>query len=160
MKERYIERCTWMKRMVLLLLERKWEHYVWGGENLWANLHSMMPLLNPVMCRFSFPLFYWQLNSHIFLFCVSLCSKNANVLLFITFKQFFSLKKGGEGGHVFLKSASEHYSAGHSRESLEKRESGTASIQNVTHAILSTVHWFWQMAITHSLTQKLERVDE
>lgn len=113
-----------------------------------------------VMCRFSFPLFYWQLNSHIFLFCVSLCSKNANVLLFITFKQFFSLKKGGEGGHVFLKSASEHYSAGHSRESLEKRESGTASIQNVTHAILSTVHWFWQMAITHSLTQKLERVDE
>lgn len=117
-------------------------------------------ILNPVMCRFSFPLFYWQLNSHIFLFCVSLCSKNANVLLFITFKQFFSLKKGGEGGHVFLKSASEHYSAGHSRESLEKRESGTASIQNVTHAILSTVHWFWQMAITHSLTQKLERVDE
>lgn len=94
-------------------------------------------ILNPVMCRFSFPLFYWQLNSHIFLFCVSLCSKNANVLLFITFKQFFSLKKGGEGGHVFLKSASEHYSAGHSRESLEKRESGTASIQNVTHAILS-----------------------
>lgn len=43
---------------------------------------------------------------------------------------------------MFLKSASEHYSAGHSRESLEKRESGTAGIQNVTHAILSTVQSF------------------